>query len=321
MKLSKSKYFIVTGGLGFIGSHFIDLLLKKGHKVLNIDKVSYASNKLDFGNHENYSFLQEDIAKIKDIPDCDFIVNFAAESHVDNSIASSFEFINSNVLGVYNLLEIIKNKKIFHMQKAWEYKTPLFLQISTDEVFGDIEEGSFREDDRHKPSNPYAASKSAAEQLLVAWSRTYQIPYVITRTTNNYGPRQHFEKLIPKAITSLINEEKIPVHGSGTHVRNWIHVEDNVNAIYQILDTGKENTSYHISSDEELSVKQIVEKISKKFNRSFSESVQYSSDRSGADVRYSLDSSKTKNLGWKLEKTIDSSLEEMINFYKERKLQ
>lgn len=318
-RLNKSKNFVITGGLGFIGSHFIELLLKNNHKVLNIDKISYASNKIDFNNHPNYSFLKEDIANLKEIPDCDFIINFAAESHVDNSIASSFEFINSNILGVYNLLELIKNKKIRHMQQAWEYKTPLFLQISTDEVFGDIEDGFFKEEDRHKPSNPYAASKSAAEQLLVAWARTYQIPYIITRTTNNYGPRQHPEKLIPRTITNLLENKKVPIHGSGTYVRNWIHVQDNVEAIYKILNEGLENNWYHIASEEELSVKEIVSKIASKFNKNFLDIADFSSDRSGADVRYALDYSKTKSLNWEPNRTLDTSLEEMIEYYKKEK--
>jgi len=318
-RLNKSKSFLITGGLGFIGSHFIELLLKRNHKVLNIDKISYASNKIDFNNHPNYSFLKEDIANLKEIPDCDFIINFAAESHVDNSILSSFEFINSNILGVYNLLELIKNKKIRNMQQAWEYKTPLFLQISTDEVFGDIEDGFFKEEDRHKPSNPYAASKSAAEQLLVAWARTYQIPYIITRTTNNYGPRQHPEKLIPRTITNLLENKKVPIHGSGTYVRNWIHVQDNVEAIYKILDEGLENNWYHIASEEELSVKEIVSKIASKFNKNFLNIADFSSDRSGADVRYALDYTKTKSLNWEPKRTLDTSLEEMIEYYKKEK--
>jgi len=317
-RLQKKKQFVVTGGLGFIGSHFIEKVLALGHSVVNIDKISYASNNLDFGNNPNYSFLQEDIAKLQDIPDCDIIVNFAAESHVDNSISSSFEFMHSNILGVYNLLEVIKNKKIRHMQQAWEYKVPLFVQISTDEVFGDIEDGFFLESDRHKPSNPYAATKAAAEQLVFAWSRTYQIPYIVTRTTNNYGPRQHPEKLIPKAITKMLNTQHVPVHGSGTYVRNWIHVEDNVDAILAILDKGLENECYHISSDEELSVRDIVTVIADKFGRTFSEVADLSSDRSGADVRYALDCSKTKALGWKPTRTLHSSLNDMISYYSKK---
>jgi dTDP-glucose 4,6-dehydratase len=317
-RLSKKKTFVVTGGLGFIGSHFVQKALQQGHKVYNIDKTSYASNQIDF-NNKNYHFIKEDISLIKDLPDCDMIVNFAAESHVDNSINSSYVFIQSNIVGVYNMLEIVKNKKISSMQKSWEYKTPLFLQISTDEVFGDIEEGAFSEFDRHMPSNPYAASKSAAEQLVVAWARTYGIPFIITRTTNNYGPRQHPEKLIPRCITNLLDNKKIPVHGSGSYVRNWIHVEDNVDAILTILAKGKENSFYNIAANEEYSVKEIVAKIATKFNKTFEEVADFSSDRSGADVRYALTYKKVSSLGWKQKRTFDSTIDEIIEFYRTQK--
>ena len=317
-RLSKKKTFVVTGGLGFIGSHFVQKALDQGHKVYNIDKTSYASTQIDF-NNKNYYFIKEDISLIKELPDCDIIVNFAAESHVDNSINSSYIFIQSNIVGVYNLLEIVKNKKISSMQKSWEYKTPLFLQISTDEVFGDIEEGAFSEFDRHMPSNPYAASKSAAEQLVVAWARTYGIPFIITRTTNNYGPRQHPEKLIPRCITNLLGNKKIPVHGSGSYVRNWIHVEDNIDAILTILAKGKENSFYNIAANEEYSVKEIVAKIANKFNKTFEEVADFSSDRSGADVRYALNYKKVSSLGWKQKLTFDSTIDEIIEYYKLRK--
>lgn len=317
-RLAKKKTFIVTGGLGFIGSHFIQKVLAQGHSVYNIDKGSYASNQIDF-NNKNYQLIKEDISLLKEIPECDIIVNFAAESHVDNSINSSFIFIQSNIVGVYNLLEIVKNKKISSMQKSWEYKTPLFLQISTDEVFGDIEDGFFTELDRHMPSNPYAASKSAAEQLVVAWARTYGIPFIITRTTNNYGPRQHPEKLIPRCITNLLENKKIPVHGSGSYVRNWIHVEDNVNAICTILAKGKENSFYNIAANEEYSVKEIVTKIASKFNKTFDEVADFSSDRSGADVRYALNYKKISALGWKQIHTFDSTIDNIIEFYRIQK--
>lgn len=310
------KTFMVTGGLGFIGSYFIDMLLREGHMVLNYDKVSYASREHSFNNHPNYTFFKQDIRTLKNLPSSDFIVNFAAESHVDNSIAESDEFISSNVLGVYNLLELIKNKKIQHMQKAWEYKIPIFVQISTDEVFGDVEVGSFSEDSRHKPSNPYAASKSAAEQLVFAWGRTYQIPFIITRTTNNYGSRQFPEKLIPKAITYLLKDQKIPVHGAGIYKRNWIHVEDNVEAIYTILKSGLVNTSFHIASEEEFSVKEIVSLVAQEFGKTFEQVADFSSDRSGADVRYALDYQKLSKLGWSPKRTLKKSLCSIIEYYR-----
>lgn len=311
------KTFLVTGGLGFIGSHFIDSVLKQGHKVVNIDCETYASNKnIQFNG--NYHYIKDDISKLKCLPFCDVIVNFAAESHVDNSISNSFHFLSSNVLGVYNILEILKNGKIESALKAWGTNTPLFVQISTDEVFGDIEEGHFKENDRHHASNPYSASKSAAEQLVVAWGRTYKIPYIITRTTNNYGPRQHEEKLIPKAITCILNNKKIPIHGNGTHIRNWIHVQDNVDAILTIIGKGDLNTSYHISSDEEYSVKQIVDLICQKMNVDYSDCVENVMDRSGADVRYALDNKKIKSLGWVQKKKIDTEIEKIIKSYREK---
>lgn len=309
------KTFFVTGGNGFIGSHFIEQVLKAGHSVINVDKLTYAANK-DLKFEGDYRFIEADISEIKSIPRCDYIVNFAAESHVDNSITGADPFLKSNIHGVYNLLELLKNKKVENMAKSWEYEYPLFIQISTDEVFGDKEVGvGFRENDRHKPSNPYSASKSAAEQLVVAWGRTYGIPYVITRTTNNYGPRQHEEKLIPRTITNLIEGKKVPVHGSGSYVRNWIHVDDNVAAILKIIEKGKKNTSYHIASDEEYSVKEIVTLIASKFGKTFEEVADMSSDRSGADVRYALEYSKVKKLGWKQNRKLETSLEQMIQSY------
>lgn len=312
------KTFLVTGGCGFIGSHFIEKVLSQGHSVVNIDKLTYAANRnLEFEG--DYKFIEADISELTSLPRCDFLVNFAAESHVDNSITTSDPFLKSNIEGVHNLLELLKNKKVENMEKGWEHAYPLFIQISTDEVFGDKEKGvGFRENDRHKPSNPYSASKSAAEQLVVAWGRTYGIPYIITRTTNNYGARQHSEKLIPRAITNMILGKKVPVHGSGSYVRNWIHVEDNVEAILKIIEKGKRNTSYHIASDEEYSVKEIVSMIAKKFGTTFENVADMSSDRSGADVRYALEYSKTKKLGWKQQRKLESSLDEMIKSYMEK---
>lgn len=312
---TRSKTFVVTGGLGFIGSHFIDKAMSRGHNVINIDCETYAANK-DLKFSGNYTQIKEDIAKIKDLPHCNVIVNFAAESHVDNSIEDSFNFVNTNFIGVYNLLEIIKNKKINHAISAWEYECPLFVQISTDEVFGDIEVGDFNEADRHTPSNPYSATKSAAEQLVSAWGRTYKIPYIITRTTNNYGPRQHSEKLIPRSITSILNGEKIPIHGSGSHSRNWIHVDDNVNAIFEIIEKGQINQSYHISSTEECTVEEIVKMICKKMNVNYLDVTKNVMDRSGADVRYALDNSKILSLGWKQRKFLETELEKIIEDYK-----
>ena len=313
--MSRNKIFIVTGGLGFIGSHFIDKALKLGHTVINIDSVTYAANK-DLKFLGAYTHINEDISKIKDLPFCHVIVNFAAESHVDNSIEDSFNFIRTNILGVYNILEIIKNNNIKSALTAWEYNCPLFVQISTDEVFGDIEDGYFSEIDKHTPSNPYAATKSAAEQLVVAWGRTYKIPYIITRTTNNYGPRQHLEKLIPRSILNILNGNKIPIHGYGTHIRNWIHVEDNIDAIFKIIKNGIKNESYHISSTEEFSVEEIVRIICRKMNVKYENVTENVLDRSGADIRYALDNKKISNLGWKQQHFIEYEIESIIEKYR-----
>jgi dTDP-glucose 4,6-dehydratase len=201
---------------------------------------------------------------------------------------------------------------------AWEYECPLFVQISTDEVFGDIEDGFFGESDKHTPSNPYSATKSAAEQLVSAWGRTYKIPYIITRTTNNYGPRQNSEKLIPRSITSILDGNKIPIHGSGTHIRNWIHVDDNVDAIFRIIEEGNRNESYHISSDEEYSVEEVVRIICKNMKVDYKDVTKNVMDRSGADVRYALDNSKVLNLGWKQTRFLDKEIENIISEYRRK---
>jgi len=316
-RLSKKQTFLVTGGLGFIGSHFVEKCLKKGHKVINIDKMTYASNA-DIKFEGDYTFIKSDICDIDNIPRCDFIVNFAAESHVDNSISESINFINSNIKGVYHLLEKIKNNSIKSALNAQSYKMPIFFQISTDEVFGDIEEGFFKEEDRHLSSNPYSATKSAAEQLVFAWARTYNIPFLMTRTTNNYGPRQYPEKLIPCAITKVLKGEKVPIHGDGSYVRNWIHVEDNVDAIFKVMDKGVLNNVYHIASNEEYSVNEIVSIICETIGVNFEDFADYSTNRSGADLRYALNYEKITQLGWKQKRELRESLKEIVSFYKEK---
>jgi dTDP-glucose 4,6-dehydratase len=318
-RLTNKKIFLVTGGLGFIGSHFIEKCLKLGHKVINIDKITYASNS-NINFEGDYDFIKKDIADLKEIPNCDFIINFAAESHVDNSISESINFLNSNIKGVYNIFEIIKNNKIKSALNAQSYKTPIFFQISTDEVFGDIEKGFFKEEDRHHASNPYSATKSAAEQIVFAWSRTYNIPFLMTRTTNNYGCRQHPEKLIPCAITKLLKNKKVPIHGDGSYIRNWIHVEDNVDAIFKVIDKGEINNVYHIASEEELSVTEIVSLICKKLNIDFNKNTDFSTDRSGADLRYALNYEKIKSLGWSCKKNINNSLDDIIDFYRKENI-
>ncbi len=201
--------FVVTGGRGFIGSHFVEEVLNRGDEVIDIDKMTYAASEvLPWDSNPNYTLLREDISEIDHIPNCDVIVNFAAESHVDNSIRDTDPFVKSNILGVHNLLELVRGKP--------KYNRPLFLHISTDEVYGDRLIGSFTEKDKLSPSNPYSATKAAAEMLVLSYARTYEIDYIITRSANNYGPRQYEEKLIPKCIDSLNRGKKIPIHGDGS---------------------------------------------------------------------------------------------------------
>jgi dTDP-glucose 4,6-dehydratase len=308
---------LVTGGLGFIGSHFVELLLEKGYEVTNIDKITYASNINFRPASPHYRLIQEDVKDLDSLPPCDYIVHFAAESHVDNSIANSDPFMQSNVLGTHNLLELLRKSKIEDFKYGWEHTDPIFIYIGTDEVFGDIENGFFLEDDRHNPSNPYSASKSCAEMLVKAWGRTYGLPYRITRTTNNYGERQFPEKLVPRCIKSCLTGQKIPIQGTGEYVRNWIYVKDNCEAILRVMESGKNGETYHISSNEEYSVVEIVKGILFKFKLDFDKNVEFVANRTGQDVRYALDNSKIKReLGWEPKHYMWSVLDKIIESYK-----
>jgi dTDP-glucose 4,6-dehydratase len=282
--------FVVTGGRGFIGSHFVEKALNSGHVIVDIDKMTYASNEnLPWDNHKNYTLIKEDISKIDHLPSCDVLVNFAAESHVDNSINSSDIFLLSNIYGVHNLLELVRGKQ--------PHDRPLFFQISTDEVYGDRMEGKFVEEDRLRPSNPYSASKAAAEMLVCSYSRTYGIKYLITRSSNNYGDRQYEEKLIPKCLSSLSEGKKIPIHGDGSYVRDWTYVKDNVEAILLLINSGKENDIFNIGSENYLTNLEVVDTILdwKEKTRS---SVVFVDNRWGQDMRYAIDISKIEKIGW-----------------------
>ncbi len=297
------KKIIVTGGLGFIGSNLIELLIKKNYKVLNIDKVTYSSNFYnikEFKNSKNYRFIKCDIKdkKIKKIlfkyrPNC--IFNLAAETHVDRSIDNPENFINSNIIGVYNLLE---NFKIY--SKKYNSR---FIHISTDEVYGDILTGRSSESYPYQPSSPYAASKAASDHLVSSYVRTYKIPAIVTNCSNNYGPKQHPEKLIPKLIYNLLNDKPLPIYGKGKNSREWIYVKDHCEALIKVYQKGKVGEFYNIGSNKNLSnlevckkliavSKQII-KIGKKVK------ITFVKDRPGHDVRYALNSNKIKkNLGW-----------------------
>ena len=293
---------MVTGGLGFIGSHFIELALKKGLKVINVDKITYASRKdLDyFDKNKNYEFIKKDICDLKELPnDISHIINFAAESHVDNSIANSLPFIRSNVQGVYNLLDLVR--------RIEKEKRPVFIQISTDEVYGDIMDNSFNESDRLQPSNPYSATKAAADQLVIGWGRTYDIKYRICRSCNNYGYAQRAEKLIPKTMKLAQKNIKAGLHGNGQYMREWIYVGDNCEAIFLIISKGKDSEIYNISTGVELTNIEVVEKVLKAVGKPI-DFYDFIDDRPGQDVRYSIHYEKMKSLGWEPKMTLDEYL-------------
>lgn len=298
----KKDKIMVTGGLGFIGSHFIDLILKKGYKVINVDKITYASRKdLDYvAKNKNYEFIKKDICDLVRLPDgISHIVNFAAESHVDNSITNNLPFIKSNVQGVYNLLSLIRKTK--------KEDRPIFIQISTDEVYGDILNGSFDENDRLKPSNPYSATKAAADQLVMGWGRTYDIKYRICRSCNNYGYAQRAEKLIPKTMKLASKGIKVGVHGSGQYSREWIYVGDNCEAIFLIMTNGNDGEIYNISSGVELTNIEVVKKVLKVVGQP-KDFFEFTENRPGQDIRYSVNYEKIKSLGWKPKMTLDEYL-------------
>jgi dTDP-glucose 4,6-dehydratase len=226
------KVVYITGCLGFIGSYVTRICLEKGWYVKGVDKITYAANKdllNEFKQFPNFSFVHCDINDLKFLYDCDYVINTAAETHVGNSISNSDEFVSSNVNGVHNLLELIRNHRGEHSEK------PIFIHFSTDEVYGDINNGAHTEEDLLKPSNPYSATKAAADMFVLAWARTYKIPYVIVRPTNNYGIGQYVEKLIPKTIKYLTIDRKVDLHDKGLPVRTWLHAEDTANAVITIV--------------------------------------------------------------------------------------
>ena len=286
--------FTVTGGRGFIGSHFVNKVLQEGHTVIDIDKMTYAASKsLPWDDNPNYSHIKEDICNLTHIPVCDVFVNFAAESHVDNSIEAPKVFLKSNVEGVFNILSLLRAKV---------YQKPKFIHISTDEVYGDVnvEEEDKTEESILHPSNPYSATKAAAEMLILAYARTFGINYQIVRSTNNYGARQYPEKLIPKILHSLNTGQKIPIHGDGSYVRDWLYVKDNAEAIYKICFSEKEDQTWNVSAYNYMKNLEVVEKVCEwKGISDWRSHVEFIENRMGQDYRYSICSQKTRTeLGW-----------------------
>ena len=295
------KKIIVTGGLGFIGSNLIDLLLKKNFFVINVDKVSYSSNFYnvkEFINKKNYKFFKcnirdKNFKKIlfKHKPSC--IFNLAAETHVDRSIDNPENFIQSNIVDVYNLLETFKE-----FSKKFRSK---LIHISTDEVYGDIFKGRSSEKHPYIPSSPYAASKAASDHLIRSYIRTYKIPAIVTNCSNNYGPKQHPEKLIPKLIYNLIHNRDLPIYGKGENSREWLFVEDHCDALLLIYQKGKVGNFYNIGSNKNFKNIEISKKLLKiaKSNFQTTSKIKFVKDRPGHDYRYALNSKKiNKELGW-----------------------
>jgi len=313
------KLVVVTGCLGLIGNYVTRKCLEQGWKIYGIDKKTYAANDWaleEFMNHENFTFLEEDICNLKSIPDCDYVINLAAESHVENSIIESDVFMKTNVLGVKNLLNIIKNK---HNNV---FKRPVFFHFSTDEVYGDIKVGSHTENDILKPSNPYSASKAAADMLVLAWSRTYDLEYIIVRPTNNYGVGQYCEKLIPLSIKLLSIGRKINLHDNGNPVRTWLHAEDTANAVIKIINSSKINEIFNISGNIEqknyVTASKILQSFYKKEMKKeeIDKFFNFQYVRKGQDVRYSLNDSKLRSLAWTPGKNFDNELDLIVEYYK-----
>jgi dTDP-glucose 4,6-dehydratase len=310
------KVVYITGCLGFIGSHVTRLCLNQGWYVRGIDKCTYAANLnllTEFHEYDNFEFENEDINDIKFLYECDYVINTAAETHVGNSISNSDVFVKSNIDGVHNLLNLIKNYR--HESS----KLPILLHFSTDEVYGDIEEGAHTETDLLKPSNPYSATKAAADMLVLAWGRTYNLPYVIVRPTNNYGVGQYVEKLIPKTCKYLKLDKKVPLHNNGTPIRNWLHAHDTARAIITIINKGVQNEIYNIAGGFEQSNYDTVSKVIKAYNGDNIENhLDLTYSRVGQDVRYALDDSKLKTLGWRPVVSFDDTLPSIVEYYKNR---
>jgi dTDP-glucose 4,6-dehydratase len=308
------KVVYVTGCLGFIGYHVTKSCLDNGWYVRGVDRETYASNKhflAELQKYENFTYENKDINDLERIHECDYVINTAAETHVDNSIASSDVFLRSNINGVHRLLELIKNSR---------HKMPTLLHFSTDEVYGDIETGFHTETDLLKPSNPYSATKAAADMLILAWARTYKVPYVIVRPTNNYGIGQYVEKFIPKSIKALTLNRPIPLHDAGKPRRTWLHVSDTAQAVITIINTGVQNEIYNISGNYEeenlFIAKQIIIQVKGSVNR-YEPFLDLSINRPGQDVRYAINDSKLKALGWAPRANFNKELIQIVDYYQE----
>ncbi len=307
---------LITGGAGFIGSNFVRYLVKNypKYEIINYDKLTYAGNLenlKDIENYPNYKFIRGDVCNFEFLcyilKDIDAIIHFAAESHVDNSYGNSLIFTKSNAYGTHVLLEAARKnniKKIIH--------------VSTDEVYGDILEGSFKETDKLEPNNPYSASKAAAEMIVRSYYQTYKIPVIMTRGNNVFGPFQYPEKIIPRFVTNLLENKKIPLHGDGSPIRTYIHTEDLCRALDIVFHKGVIGETYNIGTQDEISNLDLTKKILRKMGKDESY-IEFVHDRLFNDKRYSIDLSKIISLGWKQECSFDEGLTKTIEWYKDNK--
>jgi len=308
------RKLLVTGGAGFIGSNFIRHILNKyrDYEIVNLDKLTYCGNPdnlKDIAGNKNYKFVKGDIAdsKVVDklVKGCDEIINFAAESHVDRSILDPDSFVRTNVFGTHTLL-----------QAAKKYGVKLFIQISTDEVYGSIKEGSFKEDYPLKPNSPYSATKASADLLARSYYITYGLPVIITRSSNNYGPYQYPEKVIPLFITNLINGKKVPLYADGMNVRDWLYVVDNCEGIDIVMHKGKSGEVYNIGGGNEITNMELTKSLINMLGKDES-SIEFVKDRPGHDKRYALDIVKMKELGWQPRHDFKFALKLTVDWYRD----
>jgi len=305
---------LITGGLGFIGSNFCRYIITKhsNYEIINIDKIGIGANPAnlqDLENEKRYKFIKGDICNSrlinKIIKRVDAVVNIAAETHVDRSIADPKPFIQNNAIGTFTILEAVRK----HNDKV------KLVQVSTDEIYGEIKEGSFKENDAPKPSNPYSASKAAADMFVIAYHKTYGLDVAITRCTNNYGPYQIPEKLVPKTIIRALKNLPVPIYGSGKNIRDWMYVQDHCEAIDFVLRKGESGEIYNISSGNELPNIEIVKKTLDLLDKP-DDLMTFVEDRPGHDIRYSLDSSKIRSkLGWRPKFSFERALKATVNWY------
>jgi len=318
------KIAVVTGWAGFIGLTFTKKLIQEGWYVYGIDKFTYVANPIHFAEDlvstGRFTWVKEDICSVKRLPECDVVFNLAAESDVDIGNLNAKQFIKSNIDGVRNLLEVINKNIVIRSDK------PLFFQVSTDEVYGDTRFGSFNEKSMIKPSNPYSATKASADLLVQAWARTHGLEYIIARPSNNYGPFQYPEKLIPLTVKRLSRGKPVKLHNKGTPIRTWTHSEDTAEALITLYNKAERNSVYNISSMYELSNIEVVKKIINcyfldrvdKSVPNYDEFLDLSFVREGQDVRYSISCNPLNSLGWEPKKVFDEEIVKLTKQFKER---